>query len=171
VVGAYIKNDGLNFSIPHLHNGKPSEYLPDYVIRLAGEDDRFLIAEMKGADWGGLTDVKAQAAHRWCAAVNARASSAGGTTGWHSAFGSLPHNWTRWRRNTCSRARCLSARPCSVSPETHRAGAQFARASSHAETALSARSGLVVAELITVAMIGCRDTEERARCTARFCSC
>jgi type III restriction enzyme len=71
VVGAYIKNDGLDFSIPHLHNGKPSEYLPDYVIRLAGEDDRFLIAEMKGADWGGLTDVKAQAAHRWCAAVNA----------------------------------------------------------------------------------------------------
>ena len=33
--------------------------------------DRFLIAEMKGADWGGLTEVKAQAAHRWCAAVNA----------------------------------------------------------------------------------------------------
>ena len=26
---------------------------------------------MKGADWGGLTEVKAQAAHRWCAAVNA----------------------------------------------------------------------------------------------------
>ena len=69
--GCYIKNDGLNFTIPYLHNGKPSEYLPDYVIRLAGGDDRFVIAEMKGADWGGLTDVKAQAAHRWCAAVNA----------------------------------------------------------------------------------------------------
>ncbi|HEY1934141.1 MAG TPA: hypothetical protein VGG99_19195 [Acetobacteraceae bacterium] len=70
-VGAYIKNDGLNFTIPYLHNGKPSEYLPDYVIRLAGTADQFLIAEVKGADWGGLAEVKAQAAHRWCAAVNA----------------------------------------------------------------------------------------------------
>jgi type III restriction enzyme len=33
--------------------------------------DRFVIAEIKGADWGGLAEVKAQAAHRWCAAVNA----------------------------------------------------------------------------------------------------
>ena len=70
-VDAYIKNDGLNFTIPYLHNGRPSEYLPDFVIRLAGATDRFLIAEMKGADWGGLAEVKAQAAHRWCAAVNA----------------------------------------------------------------------------------------------------
>jgi len=54
-----------------LHNGKPSEYLPDYVIRLNGAADCFLIAEVKGADWGGLADLKAQAAHRWCAAVNA----------------------------------------------------------------------------------------------------
>jgi type III restriction enzyme len=71
VVGAYIKNDGLNFTVPYLHNGKPSDYLPDYAIRLNGEPDRFLIAEVKGADWGGLAEVKAQAAHRWCAAVNA----------------------------------------------------------------------------------------------------
>ena len=70
-VDAYIKNDGLNFTIPYLHNGKPSEYLPDFVIRLSGAPDRFLIAEVKGADWGGLAEVKAQAAHRWCAAVNA----------------------------------------------------------------------------------------------------
>lgn len=70
-VAAYIKNDGLNFTIPYLHNGKPSEYLPDYVIRLAGAAGRFVIAEIKGADWGGLAEVKAQAAHRWCAAVNA----------------------------------------------------------------------------------------------------
>jgi len=71
VVDAYIKNDGLNFTVPCLHNGKPSEYLPDYVIRLNGAPDQFLIAELKGADWGGLAEIKAQAAHRWCAAVNA----------------------------------------------------------------------------------------------------
>jgi type III restriction enzyme len=29
------------------------------------------MAEMKGADWGGLSEVNAQAAHRWCAAVKA----------------------------------------------------------------------------------------------------
>jgi len=71
VVGGYIKNDGLNFTIPYLHNGKPSDYLPDYVIRVNCGPDRFLVAEVKGADWGGLAEVKAQAAHRWCAAVNA----------------------------------------------------------------------------------------------------
>jgi type III restriction enzyme len=70
-IGSYIKNDGLNFTIPYLHNGKPSEYLPDFVIRLDGAPDRVLIAEVKGADWGRLAEVKAQAAHRWCAAVNA----------------------------------------------------------------------------------------------------
>ena len=71
IVGAYIKNEGLNFTVPYLHNGKPSDYLPDYVIRLNGAPDRFLISEVKGADWGGLAEIKAQAAHRWCAAVNA----------------------------------------------------------------------------------------------------
>jgi hypothetical protein len=35
------------------------------VIRLNNGQDRFLIAEMKGADWGGLADIKAQAAHRF----------------------------------------------------------------------------------------------------------
>ena len=29
------------------------------VSSVAGGGDRFVIAEMKGADWGGLTDVKA----------------------------------------------------------------------------------------------------------------
>ncbi len=71
IVGAYIKNDGLNFTIPYLHNGRPVDYLPDFVVRLNGAPERFLVAEMKGADWEGLSGVKAQAAHRWCAAVNA----------------------------------------------------------------------------------------------------
>jgi hypothetical protein len=65
----------------------------------AGGDDRFVIAEMKGADWGGLTDVTSQAAHRWCAAVTPQASSVSGTTDWHSACVSLPRSWTCWRGN------------------------------------------------------------------------
>lgn len=70
-VAAFVKNHGLNFAIPYLHNGQPREYLPDFVIRLNSPGERFLIAELKGADWEGLAEVKAQAAHRWCAAVNA----------------------------------------------------------------------------------------------------
>ena len=70
-VRSFVKNNGLNFAIPYLHNGKPLEYLPDFVARLASPDERYLIAEIKGADWEGTAEIKAQAAIRWCAAVNA----------------------------------------------------------------------------------------------------
>jgi type III restriction enzyme len=30
----------------------------------------FLITKSEGADGGGLAEIKAQAAHRWCATVN-----------------------------------------------------------------------------------------------------
>ncbi len=40
-------------------------------MRLGSETERYLIMEMKGADWEGTAEIKAQAAHRWCAAVNA----------------------------------------------------------------------------------------------------
>lgn len=70
-VRAFVKNHGLSFSIPYLHDGEPREYLPDYVARLDLPGERYLIAELKGADWEGLAEVKRQAAERWCAAVNA----------------------------------------------------------------------------------------------------
>jgi type III restriction enzyme len=70
VVRSFVKNHGLNFVVPYLHNGKPSDYLPDFVARLDCEDERYLIVEIKGADWDGTAEIKAQAAHRWCAAVN-----------------------------------------------------------------------------------------------------
>jgi hypothetical protein len=35
-----LENDGLNFTIPYLRNGRPSDYLPDIVL---------------GADWRGPT--------------------------------------------------------------------------------------------------------------------
>ncbi|MGH7051530.1 MAG: hypothetical protein ACREE5_12930 [Acetobacteraceae bacterium] len=70
-VAAHLRNFGLNFSIPYLHNGAPHEYLPDFVARLAGSDEEYLIAEVKGADWENLAGVKKAAAERWCAAVNA----------------------------------------------------------------------------------------------------
>jgi type III restriction enzyme len=70
-VRSFVKNHGLQFAIPYLHNGKASEYLPDFVARLGSDDERYLIAEIKGADWEGTAEIKAQAAVRWCAAVNA----------------------------------------------------------------------------------------------------
>jgi len=70
-VRSFVKNHGLQFAIPYLHNGKASEYLPDFVARLGSDEERYLIAEIKGADWEGTAEIKAQAAVRWCAAVNA----------------------------------------------------------------------------------------------------
>lgn len=71
LVEAYVKNAGLGFTIPYLHDGQMHDYIPDFIIRLASEDGvaRHLILETKGYD--PLDGVKAAAAERWCAAVNA----------------------------------------------------------------------------------------------------
>ena len=70
-VRAFVKNHGLNFAIPYFHDDQHREYVPDYVVRLNVRDERYVIAELKGEDWKKTADVKAQAARRWCAAVNA----------------------------------------------------------------------------------------------------
>jgi type III restriction enzyme len=68
-VASFVKNAGLGFSIPYLHNGQPHEYLPDFIIKLADAPNRYLILETKGFD--ELADIKAQASDRWVKAVNA----------------------------------------------------------------------------------------------------
>jgi len=68
-VVAFVKNAGLGLGIPYLHNGEQHEYLPDFVVRLRGNEDRYLLLETKGFD--PLKEVKGAAAERWCAAVNA----------------------------------------------------------------------------------------------------
>jgi type III restriction enzyme len=68
-VDAFVKNAGLGFAIPYFHNGQPHDYEPDFIIRLAGIENRYLILETKGYD--PLAEVKAQAANRWVTAVNA----------------------------------------------------------------------------------------------------
>jgi type III restriction enzyme len=65
-----VENAGLGFAtIPYLHSGRPHDYIPDFIIRLKGDGARYLILETKGFD--ELAEVKAAAAKRWCAAVNA----------------------------------------------------------------------------------------------------
>ena len=68
-VFSFAKNERMGFAIPYLHNGERHEYLPDFVIRLEGDEERYLILETKGYD--ELKEVKRSAAERWVAAVNA----------------------------------------------------------------------------------------------------
>jgi type III restriction enzyme len=68
---AFVKNAGLGFAIPYVHNGEPHDYVPDFIIRLKTnqEEQCHLILETKGFD--ELEDVKRGAAQRWVNAVNA----------------------------------------------------------------------------------------------------
>jgi type III restriction enzyme len=68
-VDAFVKNAGLGFAIPYLHNGQTHDYLPDFILRLRAEEPLHLILETKGYD--PLTELKAAAAERWVKAVNA----------------------------------------------------------------------------------------------------
>ena len=72
---SFVKNAGLGFAIPYLHNGEHHEYLPDFIVRLTGDEERYLILETKGYD--PLQDVKSQAARRRVRAVNADGSFGG----------------------------------------------------------------------------------------------
>lgn len=75
-VRAFVKNAGLGFAIPYLHNGQMHDYQPDFILQLEGPEQRFLVLETKGHD--PLADVKQAAARRWVSAVN----SAGGHGHW-----------------------------------------------------------------------------------------
>jgi type III restriction enzyme len=69
-VAAFVKNQGLGFAIPYLHNGQLHNYVPDFIVRL--DNGVHLVLETKGHDL--LEDVKTQAAERWVRAVNAEGS-------------------------------------------------------------------------------------------------
>src|SRR5690606_10768056 len=68
-VDAFVKNAGLGFAIPYLHNGQMHDYIPDFIVRLQSALPQHLILETKGYD--PLEEVKCGAAERWVAAVNA----------------------------------------------------------------------------------------------------
>jgi type III restriction enzyme len=68
-VEAFVKNAGLGFAVPYLHNGQAHDYVPDFIVRLRTDPPRLMILETKGFD--PIEEVKTAAAHRWVAAVNA----------------------------------------------------------------------------------------------------
>lgn len=70
---AFVKNAGLGFAIPYLHNGEPHDYIPDFIVRLKTTDPQLrhhLILENKGRP-DALESLKSAAAQRWVNAVNA----------------------------------------------------------------------------------------------------
>lgn len=75
-VAAYVKNERLGFTIPYVHQGRSHEYVPDFLVRLVGEEGdevvRTLIVEVSGTQKSpGPTKAKAETARdQWCAAVN-----------------------------------------------------------------------------------------------------
>ncbi len=71
-VEAFVKNAGLGFAIPYLHNGEMHDYMPDFLVKLKSDPPTILILETKGFD--PLADIKRQAAERWTSAVTAEGS-------------------------------------------------------------------------------------------------
>jgi len=71
-VEAFVKNAGLGFAIPYLHNGEMHDYIPDFLVKLKSNPNLTLILETKGYD--PLAEVKRQAAERWASAVSAEGS-------------------------------------------------------------------------------------------------
>ncbi len=61
-VESFVKNAGLGFGIPYLHNGEMHDYVPDFLVRLAAPERTMLILETKGYD--PLKEVKQAAALR-----------------------------------------------------------------------------------------------------------
>lgn len=72
LVDAFVKNAGLGFAIPYLHNGQMHDYMPDFIIRLKTNPVIHLVLETKGYD--PREEVKRAAAERWVEAVNAEGS-------------------------------------------------------------------------------------------------
>jgi type III restriction enzyme len=72
MVDAFVKNSGLGFAIPYLHNGQMHDYMPDFIVRLKTDPPLNVIVETKGYD--PLAEVKSAAADRWVKAVNAEGS-------------------------------------------------------------------------------------------------
>jgi type III restriction enzyme len=75
-VVAYAKNQGLNLKIPYTFEGRPGNYVPDFLIRLrdrasTGPDDLLtLILEVSGEAKKQKQAKTAAAEHLWIEAVN-----------------------------------------------------------------------------------------------------
>ena len=70
---AYVKNQGLGFQIPYIHDGRQRQYVPDFLVRWNDEHSEplNLIVEVSGNDPQGLKSIKTHYARNyWLPAVN-----------------------------------------------------------------------------------------------------
>ena len=66
-VSAYVKNQGLNFTIPYTLNGENKQYLPDFIARVS---DLNLIIEVSGEARKDKAAKVSTARTLWVPAVN-----------------------------------------------------------------------------------------------------
>ena len=74
-VRAYVKNHGLGFEVPYLHQGQRRQYRPDFIVQVDdghGPDDPLhLVVEIKGYRGEDAKDKKATMLTQWVPGVNA----------------------------------------------------------------------------------------------------
>ncbi len=75
MVMAYIKNQGLGFTVPYRHKGEVRTYIPDFIARVNdghGEDDLLnLVIEVKGFRGEDVKDKSDTMKTYWIPGVNA----------------------------------------------------------------------------------------------------
>jgi len=71
-VVSYVKNQGLNFTIPYTYEGRAANYVPDYIVRIADGDEApvNLIVEVSGEAKKEKVAKVATAKDFWVPAVN-----------------------------------------------------------------------------------------------------
>jgi type III restriction enzyme len=70
-VVAYVKNQGLGFSIPYTLNGAERQYYPDYIVRMrTGSDIVSVIVEVSGESLKDKAAKTSTARSLWVPAVN-----------------------------------------------------------------------------------------------------
>ena len=71
-VVSYVKNHGLNFTMPYILNGEEKNYYPDYIVKIKGKDGEIvnLIIEVTGEKKKEKAVKVATARNFWIPAVN-----------------------------------------------------------------------------------------------------
>jgi type III restriction enzyme len=69
-VARYVKNQGLNFTIPYTLNGEERQYVPDFIVVTSGPATINLIVEVSGENRKDKAAKVATARTQWVPAVN-----------------------------------------------------------------------------------------------------
>jgi hypothetical protein len=70
LVTAYVKNQGLDFSVPYQYLGASHRYFPDFILRIGDGDLLNLVVEIKGYRGENAKDKKSTIQTCWIPGVN-----------------------------------------------------------------------------------------------------